>query len=631
MTGQRQIDTKSFGAFAILIGIAMVAASMAGLAAIRWPYFGHAFAIGWGDIARVGLLTTTLILSVASLDKLAGPALGAVAPILVFGLTAVLAPFGPMWLSLALVVLLVAASVVLRGGSVTLGRGGVATALGLGAALGVMHLMVLSYLGYAQPLALEAALHGLQHRDTLFHATIASSLRETGIPSISLDGTVSLAYHVLSHWLVATLADWLEVSSLNAYSLFLPLVGVPFLIFLIMWCAATLIARPRRDAGAAMAQAGLVGWVVLAGVAGAWTVWVSESYIVSLWGLFAAILVMADAAALRDRRHVTLLLIALLPVLVVLTGMAKISVGAVLAVGVAVFVAALERWRPVGLALALLAGPVPFVALYLSSAPEVGSGESIIAPFIFLFQMPEKMGAHLIFAAILVFHTCRRWPTDPAGRAMALGLNAAMLSGIGAALSVNLPAGAALYFVNPGVLAGLMLVPALGLAPRWMLEGRKLRARLLLFVGLLFVILGHPTPRSGPERLEELMSGIEPGGTDITRTSPLGPLMHAAAGVDGVHVLSGPSAVWDLSPVCWTSVFAVQAIAGRPLLMSLPSADSGCEASPYYGFADYDAERSASRPMTDETLCREAAERNMVRLLLVGPELDFRVLDCDAS
>jgi hypothetical protein len=618
MSAPAMSDTAAFRTFAVIVALAMAITAALGLVVIRWDHFGQAFALGGRDIGLVLSLAVSMILSLRLAGSVFGPVGGVLAPWLWVALLLGFARLAP-WLVTALVAAGVVAGLSGLVRNRDLPARDLAAALVLGGLLGAMHLMLLVRMGYAHPLAMEAALHGLQHRDTLFHAAIVSSLRAGEAASLSLDGTVPISYHVFSHRIVAALADWLSVPSLNAYSLFVPILSGPVLVGTFLWSAGLLVAPPRQELGPARAQAGLTGLVLLAGVAGASNMWASESFMVGLWAVVGAAAAMHAATLPRSRWAVLLL-----PAFVVIAGMAKISVGAVLACGVAAFVAHHGRWRIPALLGAVVAGPVPFLALSLSEGPDAPSDGGLISPFAFLFGMPESAVLLLLFAVVLTVAAFRAWPEDRARRSIAFGLGATLLSGVCAAFLVDLPAGAQLYFINPGIVAGMLLVPALGLAPRWMLRGPARRTAGLVAAGVVVVILVEAQPLEGLARLRDLSASLD-------APPPLAPMMTAAASADAVHFAAGSSAVWQLSSVCWTSAFAVQAIAGKPLLMGLPSERNGCAPSPYYGFADYDPSRSAARPLDDGALCTAARQRGYDRILVVGTRLELRHLDCDGT
>ena len=142
---------------------------------------------------------------------------------------------------------------------------------------------------------MEAALLGQQHRDTLFHASIAAFLSKSGVPSSGYDGIVELSYHILSHHFVAALSDWTNVVPLNGYVLFLTIMGGPLLITQLFWTSAVIGSLPRRETTVSLSIIEILIIILFFGELAIKSFWLSESYIVSLWALLGALAIMGTS------------------------------------------------------------------------------------------------------------------------------------------------------------------------------------------------------------------------------------------------------------------------------------------------------------------------------------------------
>jgi hypothetical protein len=94
------------------------------------------------------------------------------------------------------------------------------------------------YKMYFNPLFVESIPLGWAHSDTFFHSSIASMIQTYGIPSTGLDGLPYIHYHIGSHWIFAQLAKLQQISIINFYQLYYPILFLPlffhsFLLFTI--------------------------------------------------------------------------------------------------------------------------------------------------------------------------------------------------------------------------------------------------------------------------------------------------------------------------------------------------------------------------------------------------------------
>src|SRR5882672_3421911 len=81
----------------------------------------------------------------------------------------------------------------------------------IGVALGFTYFLYVNTKGVASVFSPEQTLLGIQHRDTLIHASIAAMLGQSGVPSTGLDGLVRVRYYFLSHALIGVTGRWIDV------------------------------------------------------------------------------------------------------------------------------------------------------------------------------------------------------------------------------------------------------------------------------------------------------------------------------------------------------------------------------------------------------------------------------------
>ncbi len=103
------------------------------------------------------------------------------------------------------------------------------------------------HFGYPFWLFTDALAVGAAHIDTLFHAAIAESIAQLGIPSTSLDGSPLYHYHWGSHLVFGQWARLIGCSSLGFYNLFYPVLAVPLFVKL-LWLLYTAVF-PEQGAG----------------------------------------------------------------------------------------------------------------------------------------------------------------------------------------------------------------------------------------------------------------------------------------------------------------------------------------------------------------------------------------------
>ncbi|MCC5993139.1 MAG: hypothetical protein JJT99_11510 [Rhodobacteraceae bacterium] len=487
---------------------------------------------------------------------------------------------------------------------------------------------------YALPIGFETALIGLAHQDTLFHAAVAQNLLNASVASIGADGLVPLVYHVFSHRVIAGLATWLGIEMLHAYGVFVSVVAIPVMLGLLLQVAAQIHqpGRIRLDPTAALLM--IFGWLALGGALMWHSYYSSESYTLSLWLLLLAVPLLHRlpmTGAVAAERWVILALLALTVALAALT---KVSVGAVLACTVAAGLVAEGRFRPKAWVLAALCGLLPALAVYLAYPVTQDGDAALFKPFAFLRYSRPAVYA-LLLAVILSVLAWRHFPRDHATRSLTLALGAGMWAGLGASYLVNTAAGAQYYFSDPGSWLGLLLIPLLGLVPKWLSRRQAVTQISIVAVFVALMLFLHDHKLRGLARVDVIEASL----AALPEASTLGEraVRHSAAGqavlaaqilggeFDAIVVGGGHEVFWQTPQVCWASSFVLPAITGKPMVQGIIPVTYGCEISPYYGFADYDLSASrAPLDLSQDALCPVAQARGAARLLVVlqtGAEL----------
>ena len=169
-------------------------------------------------------------------------------------------------------------------------------ALACGCAAGIGYFLLINSRGYATVLTPELALVGIQHLDTLFHASIANMLVKHGALSTGLDGLVPLKYHVLSHIWLGCISLWLGVSTLEGYYIGAQVIAIPMLLFGLS-LATHLLRRPGEGlSNRALITSGPLLLLFVADIWGSTSYLVSESYFVAMILFLLTLPLLADMA-----------------------------------------------------------------------------------------------------------------------------------------------------------------------------------------------------------------------------------------------------------------------------------------------------------------------------------------------
>lgn len=543
---------------------------------------------GWLAVAGVGALVSALAVA-----RYSGGAADALVGLACFGL-GVLRLGGVAWRPVAVVAV-------------------------AGVLVALRHMSALVGFGYALPVSQELALVGMQHKDTLFHAAIAELFQTTGAVSIGLNGLEPLRYHALSHLFLAEFGRWLGRPMLEAYGLFVPVVGGAALFVAFLAALRAVVGRGARQ-GAAVA---LVLAVSIAALSDRLmpSFWISESYLVSLFLMFLAVAVMAGSGGAGVGT------VASLALLVGLTSFAKISTGAVLICGLVPMLLLAGRWRlrAFGAAAAVC---LPFAAVYVLtfSASEAGGG--MIAPFAYYRAGGAELGlATLLVAGFASVSTWRRHRSDP-------GLVGSCLmawAGLAAGALLDLAAGATGYFVGPGLWAALMAVLARVTCRDAPLSMRTVPVALVL---LCLHALGGLGGRAA-DRLADYARALQgPVPEEAVQRGVYARIAKAVADrptIEAVHVDPAVATFWTGgAKVCWAPSLTVQALTGRPVLGGIVPAEYDClSPAPYYGWADYDPATDTARALSPEGICAAAAPWGFAEVLEVGADRSLSVVTCE--
>lgn len=647
MTG---VERSESAPWLVLALSSMVTATVL-LLALRLPLGASSHGISFLDAAHF-LLFGAVLLLMFPLGESLSRYLGGTAPTRVESLVCALlmaaawlwfmltiGPRLPLLASAAGLILLAAGLVALVSAARECGRAGLLAMAATGAAAAVFHQLILIKRGYAQPLAFEQALAGLQHQDTVFHAAIAGMFMSHGVPSIGIDGSVPINYHTASHFLIGHLAAWVGLPPLQAYSLYTPIVGGPLLLAMLLGaCGAILTLLPQADTQPAWPrQLAVLVVVFLAIRVDRGTLLVSESYFTSITCMLAGIYLLT--AMQYARGHWNILACVLVAVLVVVTSMSKISSGAVMACGVTAWMTFKSGRPTIGSILTGgIVGLAPFLIVYVTKWMGVTARIGDIAPFAILFKNTARTVFDLAFGAIVAAWGVWRCRGNTALYPPVLGLTTMVLAASGSALLLALPHGSDFYFLNVGVIAAFCLLPIL--LPPQVHFGRLSAGwqATILSLAVLVALFASKDTLKAPERfshsVERLSNGIEGGITEgLMKRSPYGQILtrvEADPAIDGVYVDADDDAFWKgYSRTCWVAPLTVPAFTGVPMLTGYPPAESGCEVTPFYGFHAYGREKSAPRANASrEDLCKAAQERGMSRILRVPATGVQEIIDC---
>jgi len=81
---------------------------------------------------------------------------------------------------------------------------------------------------YINPLIYEKIINGSwAHRDDLFHSALSGMIKTYGVYSNGINGLLPLNYHIFSHYIFAEFSKFLNVNTLEFYSIIFPIIIIP--------------------------------------------------------------------------------------------------------------------------------------------------------------------------------------------------------------------------------------------------------------------------------------------------------------------------------------------------------------------------------------------------------------------
>ncbi|MET4746702.1 hypothetical protein ABIB08_001033 [Bradyrhizobium sp. RT11b] len=532
-----------------------------------------------------------------------------------------------------------------------------------GCGAGIGYFFLVNSKGYATVLTPEQAATGLQHLDTLYHASIANMLVNFGHLSTGLDGFMPMKYHVLSHIWMGCVGLWLGVTTLESYYLTAQIIAIPLLLFSLIM--AGLLLRRSAEGLSDSALVTLVPLLLLM-IADLWgwtSYLVSESYFVALFLLLLALPLLPEIADERSPLGPPLTALAVAGTLVLFS---KISVGVIFwgAVGFLL-------WRRLGLTLLnfiKVAAPIaPLV--WLASAigsPEAGEYVHALRPLAFVREFPRGSLPNIVANLVLLCGAARLWLSGTSAEmrlAEALALLA--LGSLAPALLLDIIGGSAFYFANVGTFVCIAFLTAYG-GP--MLERRNPQAfrPAVILIVIAVVVLATNEKRRSPIELarqfQELrarahkLAGrgeaaplptlnataalLAPGGSlraeigDDVRHAPGGQSIETLLSLSGglthqtaVFVAPDNRLFWTTYIDCRGDPLFIPAVLGLPMLKGINPAEFGCPKDRYY-LGAHNAEDAISDVASDDQLCARAARWGLGEILVLSTPQVGRKLSC---
>ena len=528
-------------------------------------------------------------------------------------------------------------------------------ALALGVTLGVVYFLLVNTKGYANVFSPEQTLLGVQHRDTMYQASIAAMLGSFAAPSTGLDGLVPVQYHMLSHALVGVTGRWMGVPPIHAYYLVPQIVGIP-LLFFSLTAATCSLWRPSETSGGTLLAVLLPVAALLTFEIWDWASYlVSESYAHAVTLLLFSVPLLTDIHERREDKGLWLRAVALAVAGFGLM-LAKSSVGVLFATGVLyVFARAYgllsRRLAACGVVTAL----IMFVGIRVTVGP-ANTTASLWGPGHFVTAYRDAAWPNILAIALTLALAPFAWigARTSSTRRVAIETLAIMtVASVVSGLLLRVGAGAAYYFLNVGVWTGLTVACGAALLPA--IDRRRWR-HAAVFIALavsVVTLLGHDDKRNAGPALAALARQLETValGTPVAvRSNSLGrahvagavartpgsrmaaAIAKAVARAPGrpvVFVPPGNTAFWTLHALCTAPPFFVPAVTGLPLVLGLPPDEDTCPLplDTGFGYAAY-AETSRSALMSDDSLCAKLKTIDFDTALVVETPDTVRTVVC---
>jgi hypothetical protein len=500
----------------------------------------------------------------------------------------------------------------------------------LGCLLGFAIFTATLGMGKITPFAMENSLASLQHRDTLFHAAIINMIEFHGLSSIGLDGLVPLSYHVLFHKIAGAVGTWLDIAGLQASFLVSLTITLPIMFLALCHAIAALKPQGWPVLGTVSGLSFFLSWPLLFSLLQTPSYFSSESYILSLLIMLAVLPVMLEWATSELQTPGKFLILLTFALAVVLASMSKISTGAVMSAGISMFMTITGRNLVKNAFLAFIFCVVPFIAIFGMFFGSGTASSGIFGPLKYLFDWHQQALFHIVLTGVTGLVIWKQTKLDNGSWKIPCALFPMVLAATISSLLLDLPAGAASYFANPGMWICILLLAALLPVPA-ILSGMKavpqMTFALLLFSGLSFM-----------EKDRWKAMGMLAGANekqyskneDLIRLNQR--IVQEAETVSKEHgrdylifVKPDFSGFWKQLDICWAQSFVLPALTAQPMLRGLPPSNSGCDVTRDYGLAAYELQGSSSYYVDDEELCQSALKVGFPAVLVIANSESRRI------
>lgn len=500
--------------------------------------------------------------------------------------------------------------------------------------------LTINAMGYATVLSPENALAGTLRQDTLYHAAIASMFQRFGVASTGLDGIPWTRYHILTHMWLGEVGAGVGLNAVFGYFLGNQIVFIPLMYFSLTIASEAMVdldkAKPKN-----LSTTTLPIIVLLLIGQWDWNSYlVSESHAASLFLVLLGLpFLLAMAESIDKPISTSTLFIGCLIGLTACA--AKVSAGGVFLIGFLYLLSRTRKLTLSQYGLLVLFGALLVWILRSYLMPAAHEAQSQLVPLNFAKLYPEITVANLTTILIATTICTWLWlnKRNRARQEMLLLMLAAgagsgmllKLDGGSAYYFLNLGTWIATAIIVAASAGWLKrdferttLVAALGVA--LILMGADLLHRNTLgefkasFEALRHFAAENSEPTAEAKSaydlkatpLERLVATIEKGRKD--GTVPL--------------VMIEPK-LWDQMPYrCPTASFFVPAYTGLPLLLGIQSIAARCELGPYYSFPDYSLQTPFPDNLADDKICALARARGFVDVLHVKTLDDAKTLGC---
>jgi len=144
-------------------------------------------------------------------------------------------------------------------------------------------IVILSFLSYERFDMLSLLSNGQIHRDSLFHASLASMIKTYGVASTGLNGLVEVPYHILSHVIMGSISSLTGIAVYDSYGIVNAVFFAPLLFLAISFSSWQV--KQEKNIGLHWVMTGVILFLMPTALAG-WGVFssyfISESYLLSL-------------------------------------------------------------------------------------------------------------------------------------------------------------------------------------------------------------------------------------------------------------------------------------------------------------------------------------------------------------